>query len=442
MTHPVALTPPISGAAAVKLYPGFGILGVDIPTTGDNGGSVVLNDDIEPTGEYSWRVVTPPAEGVLTIYPDLSSLHTGAPDGVWPWVYRLYKFGVDQGTATVYSRFGTAVNLAAVGVSVASGNATGLVSVPLSAAGIALAGGGAAAQATVRISAAGLAAAAGAAGLSAAVLLAGAGAAQAAGNAPLAARLSALAAGSAQASGTAILSGGAPGTLSASGAAVASGAALLAISIQLHASGAAQASGSAGGVASSPGAISASGGAQAGGSALPVVTANISAAGFVQAMGHGYLAVQVNLSALGGASSSGSARLVQPGTGMTVDQKFLIVAAARRYTISAASRNYTNPAVHIMILSSKDPAERITVTFDFGALATAISNPVVTCTVVAGRLSSVAEAMRSGNPEVSGTKVMQRIIGGVSGNTYRLRCEVDDEDGERWVLSDLLTVQA
>ena len=111
MSFLVYSTPPISGAFVVKKYPGFGILGADIPTTGDNGGSPVINDSPAATSEYHWRLETAPASGTVTIYPDLTFAHTGAADGSWTWQYRLFEDGVDQGVATVTDVFATAVSL-------------------------------------------------------------------------------------------------------------------------------------------------------------------------------------------------------------------------------------------------------------------------------------------------------------------------------------------
>ena len=111
MSHAVASSAPITSAHTVKQYAGFGILGADIPATGDNGGSPVLNDSIVSTSEHYWRLETAPSSGMVTLYPDLSFEHTGAADGVWPWVYRLYWANIDgsygNGTATVTDTFGS-----------------------------------------------------------------------------------------------------------------------------------------------------------------------------------------------------------------------------------------------------------------------------------------------------------------------------------------------
>ncbi len=88
----------------------------------------------------------------------------------------------------------------------------------------------------------------------------------------------------------------------------------------------------------------------------------------------------------------------------------------------------------------KDPAEIITVTFDFSALATAASNPTITCTVFGSVADQAASSMLTGSPQVSGTNVLQRVSGGIAGATYKLRCVIDDADGERWVVADRLEV--
>lgn len=108
MSHLVSSTAPQASAHTVKQYAGFGIIGANVPTTGDNGGSPTLNDGLLAGSEYHWRVETPPDSGTLTIYPDLTFEHVGATDGTHSWVYRLFQDGVSQGTATVTDVFGAA----------------------------------------------------------------------------------------------------------------------------------------------------------------------------------------------------------------------------------------------------------------------------------------------------------------------------------------------
>lgn len=144
MTFLVSSSPLISGAFAVRAYPGFGILGADIPTEGDNGASPVANDiGIVADGEYYWRRETSPSDGTLTLYPDLT-FEFDAPNGAYSWMYRVGdSSGLSETTGTVYSTFGATDGAAtgalssitvvppsasANGISVYSGSATGAVS--------------------------------------------------------------------------------------------------------------------------------------------------------------------------------------------------------------------------------------------------------------------------------------------------------------------------
>ncbi|MDR2186844.1 MAG: hypothetical protein LBE62_02195 [Azonexus sp.] len=92
------------------------------------------------------------------------------------------------------------------------------------------------------------------------------------------------------------------------------------------------------------------------------------------------------------------------------------------------------------MISAKDPAEIVTVTFDFSHLATAVSAPVITCDVVRGETHDTT-AMLPGSPEIIGRRVLQRLAGGISGNSYRLACQIDDADGERWVVAGIMPVR-
>lgn len=96
----------LSGGWITSAYPGLGILGSAIPTTGDNGGSPVLNDGISAGKEYRWALVTPPSSGTITLYEDLTFEFSGASDGIHSATYRLWEDGVDQGTATITLQVG------------------------------------------------------------------------------------------------------------------------------------------------------------------------------------------------------------------------------------------------------------------------------------------------------------------------------------------------
>lgn len=115
MSHLATLAAPLSGNHAVRHYQGFGVFGADIPSAGTNGPSPVLNDSIVATSEYYWRLVTPPATGVLKLYADLSFEYTPASDGTTSFTYQLFEDGADSGTGSVTMTSGSV-----------SGTATGL----------------------------------------------------------------------------------------------------------------------------------------------------------------------------------------------------------------------------------------------------------------------------------------------------------------------------
>ena len=93
-----------------------------------------------------------------------------------------------------------------------------------------------------------------------------------------------------------------------------------------------------------------------------------------------------------------------------------------------------------MALDSKDPAEKVVVTFDFSALATTVSTPVVTAESAGGANDPSPSAILSGSPSVSGAQVLQLVIGGVANADYKLRCQIDDGT-ERFVVADTLQVR-
>jgi hypothetical protein len=89
--------------------------------------------------------------------------------------------------------------------------------------------------------------------------------------------------------------------------------------------------------------------------------------------------------------------------------------------------------------STKDPAEEITAAFDYASFnAGAPSSPEVT---IAPRIGTdpAAAAMLQGSPIVVGSRVLQRIAGGVAGVEYEVRC-LADVGGDRVLIDALLPV--
>lgn len=93
-------------------------------------------------------------------------------------------------------------------------------------------------------------------------------------------------------------------------------------------------------------------------------------------------------------------------------------------------------------LTEKDPAEIVPVSFDFAGLTAAPLTPVITVehysgTVDEGTLSDMLESAAA----ITGTKVVQRIGGGVNGATYLLRCDVTTADNLAFTLTAKLPVR-
>jgi hypothetical protein len=90
----------------------------------------------------------------------------------------------------------------------------------------------------------------------------------------------------------------------------------------------------------------------------------------------------------------------------------------------------------------KDPAESLVITWDFSTISgvTAVSAPVPAVSVLKGSDANPA-TMLSGSPSIQGAKVLQRIVGGISGCVYEMRCQADAQDGNRYVISEELPVQ-
>ncbi len=90
---------------------GLGVLGSSVPSTGDAGAGYLHNDlslPADASKEVRGLIETPPASGTLYAYEDSSFTLTGAADGAYDFVYRLFVDGVDLGTATASITVGDA----------------------------------------------------------------------------------------------------------------------------------------------------------------------------------------------------------------------------------------------------------------------------------------------------------------------------------------------
>ncbi len=81
---------------------GLGVLGSQIPSSGDSGAGYLYNDLSIPSDngkEVRGLIVSAPSSGSFFAYEDSSFEFSGAPDGLYSFTYRLFVDGEDLGTA-------------------------------------------------------------------------------------------------------------------------------------------------------------------------------------------------------------------------------------------------------------------------------------------------------------------------------------------------------
>lgn len=88
----------------------------------------------------------------------------------------------------------------------------------------------------------------------------------------------------------------------------------------------------------------------------------------------------------------------------------------------------------------KDPAEIITVSFDFSAITNQPSNPAVTVSVRWGTEQSPT-LVAVGQPTVQSHHVSQRFSGGAHLTDYNIKCLADTHQGDRRALDCILAVR-
>lgn len=95
-----------------------------------------------------------------------------------------------------------------------------------------------------------------------------------------------------------------------------------------------------------------------------------------------------------------------------------------------------------MTLPDKDPAEIITIPFDFSSEigAATISSVVVTITVANGTDANVA-AMLNGAATISGSSALQSVTLGVNAVDYALRCLATLNNGQKILRAGTLPVR-
>lgn len=74
------------------------------------------------------------------------------------------------------------------------------------------------------------------------------------------------------------------------------------------------------------------------------------------------------------------------------------------------------------MMPTKIPTESVVVEFDFSGEMDTIASASVTSAVASGGSDANPSGLLYGAPQIEGDRVKQRIVGGLSGVTYRLTC--------------------
>lgn len=93
------------------------------------------------------------------------------------------------------------------------------------------------------------------------------------------------------------------------------------------------------------------------------------------------------------------------------------------------------------MLSTKDPRESVTITFDLAHLAKVISSATVSVSVRTGTDENPMDMLED-TPQISGNnKVLQRFVGGLHGVNYLLTVDATSDSGETFIHTDVLRVR-
>ena len=100
-------------------------------------------------------------------------------------------------------------------------------------------------------------------------------------------------------------------------------------------------------------------------------------------------------------------------------------------------------------VSIKDPAEEVTVVFDFSGLTESVTEPAVSVAVgwYANEMTPDATPnnILFGAPQISednAAHVLHKIVGGLRLHDYKLRCVAEAENGDTVLVTMILPVRA
>lgn len=94
------------------------------------------------------------------------------------------------------------------------------------------------------------------------------------------------------------------------------------------------------------------------------------------------------------------------------------------------------------MLSTKDPRETITITFDFSAVAKIISEATITVSVYSGTDENPTSILEDTPQILNNNKVLQQFKNGINEVNYLLTVSALSETGEQFIHTDILRVRS
>lgn len=94
------------------------------------------------------------------------------------------------------------------------------------------------------------------------------------------------------------------------------------------------------------------------------------------------------------------------------------------------------------MLSTKDPRETITITFDFSAVAKIISTATVSVSVHSGTDENPTSILEDTPQILNNNKVLQQFKDGINEVNYLLTVSAISETGEQFIHTDILRVRS
>lgn len=91
--------------------PTRGVVGSQVSGVGQDGSAPLFNDSLNSSKEYRCEIITFPTSGTFYMWENSNFIFSGAPNGQYTAIYKLWEDGVDLGNATIFLNIGPTPDL-------------------------------------------------------------------------------------------------------------------------------------------------------------------------------------------------------------------------------------------------------------------------------------------------------------------------------------------